>query len=299
MDNVVINVIEQPVEVEVNITEIPDEIDINVIEGAAVWGAITGTLSDQTDLQAALNAKQDLLGYTPEDVANKRTSFQAVPDNTHYPSEKLVKDQLDLKQDVLGFTPEDVANRLSAFQGSPDDNHYVTEKLVKDNLDALTASLLLTLLRDGSRSLTADWNAGAFKITAKGFIGAGALQPGDIIPYVKNFTTPSLTLPEWRQECNGQLDTDPESDFFGRTLPLINGTSDSNRRFLRGNRTSGGTGGNYRGRHTHPVSAARSNFLTAGSAAGASAITQVYLGQADSREPYYDVVYTIVTKVNY
>jgi hypothetical protein len=38
---------------------------------------------------------QPALGYTPENVANIRTSFQAIPDNTHYPSEKLVKDSLD------------------------------------------------------------------------------------------------------------------------------------------------------------------------------------------------------------
>jgi hypothetical protein len=32
---------------------------------AASWGTITGTLSSQTDLQNALNAKQDSLGFTP------------------------------------------------------------------------------------------------------------------------------------------------------------------------------------------------------------------------------------------
>ena len=32
---------------------------------ASTWGAITGTLSNQTDLQTALNAKQNSLGYTP------------------------------------------------------------------------------------------------------------------------------------------------------------------------------------------------------------------------------------------
>jgi|WetSurMetagenome_2_1015567.scaffolds.fasta_scaffold02609_10 hypothetical protein len=35
------------------------------------------------------------IGYTPEDVANKVTAFQVTPDNTHYPSEKLVKDYVD------------------------------------------------------------------------------------------------------------------------------------------------------------------------------------------------------------
>jgi hypothetical protein len=40
---------------------------------------------------------QSALGFTPENVANKRTSFQSTPDDTHYPSEKLVKDSLDTK----------------------------------------------------------------------------------------------------------------------------------------------------------------------------------------------------------
>jgi hypothetical protein len=36
-----------------------------------------------------------------EDLSNKVTAFQATPDNTKYPSEKLVKDQLDLKLSIL------------------------------------------------------------------------------------------------------------------------------------------------------------------------------------------------------
>ncbi len=32
--------------------------------GSAVWGGITGTLANQTDLQAALDAKQDVAGAT-------------------------------------------------------------------------------------------------------------------------------------------------------------------------------------------------------------------------------------------
>jgi hypothetical protein len=39
--------------------------------GSGVWGTISGTLSDQTDLQAALDGKQNVLGYTAENVANK------------------------------------------------------------------------------------------------------------------------------------------------------------------------------------------------------------------------------------
>jgi len=39
--------------------------------GGGTWGSITGTLSNQTDLQSALDAKQNSLGFTP--VTNART----------------------------------------------------------------------------------------------------------------------------------------------------------------------------------------------------------------------------------
>jgi hypothetical protein len=38
------------------------------------------------------------INSTVEDVKNKVTSFQTNPDDTHYPSEKLVKDSLDKKE---------------------------------------------------------------------------------------------------------------------------------------------------------------------------------------------------------
>jgi hypothetical protein len=38
--------------------------------GGGTWGSITGTLSSQTDLQSALNAKQAALGYTPLNAAS-------------------------------------------------------------------------------------------------------------------------------------------------------------------------------------------------------------------------------------
>lgn len=39
----------------------PKKPRINASAASATWGSITGTLSDQTDLQSALNAKQDLV----------------------------------------------------------------------------------------------------------------------------------------------------------------------------------------------------------------------------------------------
>lgn len=54
------------------------------------WGNITGSISNQTDLQNALDEKQDALGFTAENVVNKATDFVA-PDNTKYPTTQAVR----------------------------------------------------------------------------------------------------------------------------------------------------------------------------------------------------------------
>jgi hypothetical protein len=58
--------------------------------GGGTWGSITGTLSSQTDLQTALNAKQNSLGFTAENVANKKNTV--TNSTTDYPSGKPIYD---------------------------------------------------------------------------------------------------------------------------------------------------------------------------------------------------------------
>ena len=53
--------------------------------GGATWGGITGTLSDQTDLQGALDAK--------ENTSNKATNLTS-PDDTKYPTTQAVVNAL-------------------------------------------------------------------------------------------------------------------------------------------------------------------------------------------------------------
>jgi hypothetical protein len=65
-----------------------------------VWGGITGSLINQTDLQNALNLKQNSLGYTPENVTNKATNLTS-PDNSKYPTTLAVSDALAGKQNTL------------------------------------------------------------------------------------------------------------------------------------------------------------------------------------------------------
>ena len=61
--------------------------------GGASWGSISGTLSSQTDLQNALNAKQDSLGFTAENVSNKTDAMSGNTTSfTKYLSAKGVYD---------------------------------------------------------------------------------------------------------------------------------------------------------------------------------------------------------------
>jgi hypothetical protein len=74
---------------------------VNIIDISGVsWGDITGDLSDQTDLQDALANKQNSLGFTPENVANKSVNLTS-PDNTKYPTTQAVVDGLATKQNVI------------------------------------------------------------------------------------------------------------------------------------------------------------------------------------------------------
>jgi len=64
-----------------------------------------------------------------QDVANIVTAFSATTSDTKYPSEKLVKDQLDLKQDVSNITTT-IAEIATAS-----DTKYPSEKATRTELD--------------------------------------------------------------------------------------------------------------------------------------------------------------------
>lgn len=83
-----------------NISSSNDTITIEIgggETGSVYWGAIDGTLSNQSDLQQALNLKQNLIGYTPENSANKVTTVRTdtVATDTAYPSELATRTAID------------------------------------------------------------------------------------------------------------------------------------------------------------------------------------------------------------
>lgn len=68
---------------------------------------------------------------------------------------------------------------------------------------------------------------------------AGLCPVGSVLHWDKSFAgTPALTG-EW-VECNGQVISDASSPYNGKTMRSLNSTN----RFIRGNTTSGGVGGN-------------------------------------------------------
>ncbi len=90
---------------------------IDYISGDNTAAKITQEAID--GLVTALSGKEDALGFTPENVANKVTVVGTPGDDVNYPTEKATRDALDLKEDSLGFTPENAANKgaVSGYSG--------------------------------------------------------------------------------------------------------------------------------------------------------------------------------------
>lgn len=90
-------------------SEISGTISDNHIASASTWNGKADKVSGATNGNlAALDSNGNLTdsGKKASDfelVNNKVSAWQRTPDNTHYPSEKLVKDGLDGKQAVLTF----------------------------------------------------------------------------------------------------------------------------------------------------------------------------------------------------
>jgi len=94
------------------------------------------------------------------------------------------------------------------------------------------------LADEATHSATADTALNAGALDGRPFNQLGFAPIGAIIAWVKDI--PGVPgLPENFAECNGQVLNDPESPLDGQTIPDLNGEN----RFLRGNATSGGTGG--------------------------------------------------------
>jgi hypothetical protein len=123
---------------------------------------------------------------------------------------------------------------------------------------------------------------------------------GGIIAWHKDLSPDMPSLPVNWVECSGGVLNDPESPLHGVTLPDLNGGN----RFLRGNATSGGTGG--ADTHLHAVATATSGpSATVNAPTGVGQTipsashthnTNFNTGSADGKPPYLNVVWIIRIK---
>ena len=110
---------------------------------------------------------------------------------------------------------------------------------------------------------------------------------GGIIPWAKTLTDVPALGESWI-ECDGSVVSDANSPINGQTVPDLNGDN----RFLRGDSTSGGTGGAETHTHATLGPAVNGKFLYTQSGSGGDSTT----GAGSSLPTYYGVVWIIRIK---
>jgi len=154
-------------------------------KSAAVNDAIVNGVMDvapsQNAVFDALALKQDSLGYTAEDVANKDTDGTlAANSDTKYPSQKAVKTYADTKEPLIGYTTENVANKdTDPTLAANSDTKYASQKATKAYADAIGATAAAN-----SWQITGNASTGG-----TGKIGTTDAQPFSIITNNANLLT--------------------------------------------------------------------------------------------------------------
>ena len=95
-----------------------------------------------------------------------------------------------------------------------------------------------------------DKEALAYDDTAKEWVQVPTIPIGATTDWFKSISGVPQTLADGWVECNGQTLSDADSPMNGQVIPNINGSN----QFVRGNSTSGATGGASTMAHTHPLS---------------------------------------------
>lgn len=112
---------------------------------------------------------------------------------------------------------------------------------------------------------------------------------GAIFPWLKSFTNTPALISGW-VECNGQTLSDGDSVYNGQVIPDLNGDN----RFLRGNSTTGGTGGSETMAHTHTI--AQAGQAETGIAINVRASSTAGASNTENRPPFYNVVWIMRIK---
>lgn len=206
---------------------------------ATAWGTITGTLSDQTDLQAALDAKFTLPSLTNGSV--------------------LFSNGTTIAQDNANFFWDDTNNRLGIGTSSP------TARL---NLPAGTASASSAPLKltSGTNLTVAEAGAMEYNGTSLFFTRSGTLRAGILMTDIATpFNTYSASLKGATAFTTGN-----NNILLGNSAGSAMTTGVDN--ILIGRSTSTGTGGSQNIAIGTATTAGGNNNVSIGALAGASSI---------------------------
>ncbi len=174
--------------------------------GEAAWGNISGDITDQTDL---VDYVADQISPIQQDVSDLQTEVAG-------------------KQDALGFTPENVANKVNDLTDSSSTTKYPTVKAAADanaatlaSANAYTDAAVTTVFRPvggwdasggtfptvGSGTVGAVRRGDTYNVTVAGTLGGEAYDIGD--NFYANTNNPGQTASNWsRFESNTQQATE-------------------------------------------------------------------------------------------
>ena len=151
--------------------------------------AIPSKTSDLTNDSNFLTSHQDITGK--EDKTNKVSSWSSTVNDTHYPTEKLVKNTIDTKQDTLvsGTTIKTINNNsllgsgnisisggssvdiTTTWSGTPSDSKVPSEKLAYDNLNLKVSKTISLISTDNIDNLTGANDVGLYVLNDNVNIG--------------------------------------------------------------------------------------------------------------------------------
>ena len=148
----------------------------------------TNSLGQVTGITEVTISHQDISGK--EDTTNKVTAWSSTTNDTHYPSEKLVKDSLDLKAPLASPTFTGTPKAPTAAAGT-NTTQIATTAFVKSAVDTAIADVADALVYKGTiaggstgsyGALTAAANKGyLYKVSAAGKIDGVQVEVGDMI----------------------------------------------------------------------------------------------------------------------
>ena len=157
--------------------------------GSAVWGAITGTLSSQTDLQTALNAKQNqLILYCSSAVTvvtgtTNETLIASVPIPTTI-SNAMLRSSFTVRVTTLGGANPRTRIRIGTF-ASPTTGQITASTLLATN--AIGSAGMVSIYRTMPVIGGASGSIKAFATGSNANADYGQTAAFDVVP--KDFTT--------------------------------------------------------------------------------------------------------------